>query len=129
MALSSKIGICALHMPPFSCVRFCACLAGADEDTRRAMNKSFQESNGTVLSTNWKEIGSKKTECARMPSCIVQSFVPLLGCLVPYVNTNAIVECYSDVDFCCCLAYVAEPCHLLHRYKPPEGADEKKFEM
>jgi suppressor of G2 allele of SKP1 len=36
--------------------------AGADEDTRRAMNKSFQESDGTVLSTNWKEIGTKKTE-------------------------------------------------------------------
>ena len=40
------------------------------------MNKSFQESNGTVLSTNWKDIGSKPTE-----------------------------------------------------YKPPEGADEKKFEI
>ena len=39
-----------------------ACCAGADEDTRRAMNKSFQESNGTVLSTNWKDIGAKKTE-------------------------------------------------------------------
>ena len=26
------------------------------------MNKSFQESNGTVLSTDWKSIGSKKTE-------------------------------------------------------------------
>ena len=26
------------------------------------MNKSFQESNGTVLSTNWKDIGKKKTE-------------------------------------------------------------------
>ena len=34
----------------------------ADEATRRAMNKSFQESNGTVLSTNWGEIGGKKTE-------------------------------------------------------------------
>ncbi|KAK3251379.1 Cochaperone protein [Cymbomonas tetramitiformis] len=34
----------------------------ADEDTRRAMNKSYQESNGTVLSTNWKEIGTKETE-------------------------------------------------------------------
>ncbi|XP_010925824.2 protein SGT1 homolog [Elaeis guineensis] len=32
----------------------------ADEDTRRAMSKSFIESNGTVLSTNWKEVGSKK---------------------------------------------------------------------
>ena len=31
--------------------------AKADPETRRAMNKSFQESNGTVLSTNWSEIG------------------------------------------------------------------------
>jgi len=34
----------------------------ASEETKRAMNKSFQESNGTVLSTNWSEIGAKKTE-------------------------------------------------------------------
>ncbi|KAL3524333.1 hypothetical protein ACH5RR_017167 [Cinchona calisaya] len=34
----------------------------ADEDTRRAMMKSFVESNGTVLSTNWKEVGLKKVE-------------------------------------------------------------------
>lgn len=34
----------------------------ADEDTRRAMSKSFIESNGTVLSTNWKEVGAKKVE-------------------------------------------------------------------
>lgn len=34
----------------------------ADEDTRRAMQKSYVESNGTVLSTNWKEVGSKKIE-------------------------------------------------------------------
>ncbi|KAL2556167.1 Protein SGT1-like protein B [Forsythia ovata] len=32
----------------------------ADEDTRRAMSKSFLESHGTVLSTNWKDVGSKK---------------------------------------------------------------------
>ncbi|CAN8246489.1 unnamed protein product [Cochlearia groenlandica] len=35
---------------------------GADEDMRRAMNKSFAESNGTVLSTNWKDVGTKKVE-------------------------------------------------------------------
>ena len=34
----------------------------ATPETQRAMNKSFQESNGTVLSTNWSEIGGKKTE-------------------------------------------------------------------
>ncbi|KAF5733121.1 Phosphatase-related [Tripterygium wilfordii] len=34
----------------------------ADEDTRKAMRKSFVESNGTVLSTNWKEVGAKKVE-------------------------------------------------------------------
>jgi len=34
----------------------------ASEETKRAMNKSFQESNGTVLSTNWSEIGSKNTD-------------------------------------------------------------------
>jgi suppressor of G2 allele of SKP1 len=36
--------------------------SSADEDTRRAMNKSFVESNGTVLSTNWKDVGKKKVE-------------------------------------------------------------------
>ncbi len=33
-----------------------------DDNLRRAMNKSFQESGGTVLSTNWDEIKSGKTE-------------------------------------------------------------------
>ncbi|GLC45039.1 hypothetical protein PLESTM_001680100 [Pleodorina starrii] len=37
--------------------------AQGDEDTRRAMMKSFVESNGTVLSTNWNEVGTKKIEC------------------------------------------------------------------
>lgn len=36
--------------------------AKADEDTRRAMNKSFQTSGGTVLSTNWQEVAKKKYE-------------------------------------------------------------------
>jgi len=34
---------------------------GSDE-TRKAMNKSFVESGGTVLSTNWSDVGSKKLE-------------------------------------------------------------------
>lgn len=36
--------------------------AGADPDTRRAMIKSYVESQGTSLSTNWSEVGSKTME-------------------------------------------------------------------
>lgn len=36
--------------------------AGADPDTRRAMMKSFQESNGTSLSTNWEDVGSRHVD-------------------------------------------------------------------
>lgn len=35
---------------------------GADPDTRRAMMKSYQESNGTALSTNWSEVGKGPVE-------------------------------------------------------------------
>ena len=33
-----------------------------DDNLRRAMNKSFQESGGTVLSTNWDEIAKEKSD-------------------------------------------------------------------
>lgn len=36
--------------------------AGADEDTKRAMMKSYIESNGTMLSTNWQEVSKGKME-------------------------------------------------------------------
>eukprot|EP00977_Amphora_coffeiformis_P012541 scaffold3122_cov140-Amphora_coffeaeformis.AAC.7 len=39
--------------------------ANADEDTRRAMIKSYQTSGGTVLSTNWDEVGKKDYEKER----------------------------------------------------------------
>ncbi|KAI0963624.1 hypothetical protein AcW1_000650 [Taiwanofungus camphoratus] len=36
--------------------------ADADEDTRRAMLKSYQESGGTTLSTNWDEVRRSRVE-------------------------------------------------------------------
>lgn len=36
--------------------------AGADPDTKRAMMKSFIESNGTALNTNWEDVSKKKVE-------------------------------------------------------------------
>jgi len=36
--------------------------ANADEETRRAMIKSYQTSGGTVLSTNWSEVSQKDYE-------------------------------------------------------------------
>ncbi|QDS68656.1 hypothetical protein FKW77_001940 [Venturia effusa] len=35
---------------------------GANPETQRAMMKSYQESNGTVLSTNWDEVSKGKVE-------------------------------------------------------------------
>ncbi len=36
--------------------------ADADDDTKRAMMKSYVESKGTALSTDWKQVGSQKVE-------------------------------------------------------------------
>jgi hypothetical protein len=50
--------------------------ADATEDQRRAMIKSYQESNGTSLSTNWEEVSknsfanssSSSADCLTMAS-------------------------------------------------------------
>lgn len=36
--------------------------AGSDPDTQRAMMKSYYESNGTALSTNWDEVRQRRVE-------------------------------------------------------------------
>ena len=36
--------------------------ADANDETKRAMLKSFSESGGTVLSTNWSEVGKGKVD-------------------------------------------------------------------
>lgn len=38
--------------------------ANASDDAKRAMNKSYVESGGTVLSTNWEEVSKNKTPSA-----------------------------------------------------------------
>ncbi|XP_064482288.1 protein SGT1 homolog [Ornithodoros turicata] len=43
--------------------------AEGSDDVKRAMNKSFMESGGTVLSTNWKEVSSKTTP-VKPPDCM-----------------------------------------------------------
>jgi len=36
--------------------------ANGNDETRKAMNKSYVESCGTVLSNNWSDVGAKKVE-------------------------------------------------------------------
>lgn len=48
--------------------------ADSSEETRRAMNKSFMESGGTVLSTNWKEVGEKQVEVKPPDGCEYKTF-------------------------------------------------------
>jgi suppressor of G2 allele of SKP1 len=49
----------------------------ADEDTRRAMMKSYIESNGTALSTNWAEVGKGKVETSP-PGEFLSSFAAVV---------------------------------------------------
>ncbi|BGP33436.1 Cochaperone protein [Rhodotorula toruloides] len=44
--------------------------ADATDDQRRAMIKSYQESNGTALSTDWKDVSKRKVE-TRPPDSMV----------------------------------------------------------
>ncbi|KAI8592241.1 SGS domain-containing protein [Geranomyces variabilis] len=46
----------------------------ATPDTRRAMMKSYVESNGTCLSTNWDEISQKKTEVTPPEGMVAKKF-------------------------------------------------------
>lgn len=43
--------------------------ADASEDTRKAMMKSYYESSGTVLSTNWDEVGAQPVQVRPPDGC------------------------------------------------------------
>ncbi|KAJ3291665.1 Cochaperone protein [Borealophlyctis nickersoniae] len=46
----------------------------ANDDVRRAMMKSYVESNGTCLSTNWEEVGKKKVETSAPDGMVAKKF-------------------------------------------------------
>ncbi|KAJ3129798.1 Protein SGT1 A [Physocladia obscura] len=46
----------------------------ASEDTRRAMVKSYQESGGTTLSTNWEEIGKGEVKVSPPEGMVAKKF-------------------------------------------------------
>ncbi|KAI8322655.1 SGS-domain-containing protein, partial [Martensiomyces pterosporus] len=46
----------------------------ADDDTRRAMMKSYIESNGTALSTDWKNVGKGPVETVPPSDCVAKPF-------------------------------------------------------
>ncbi|GMF99715.1 unnamed protein product [[Candida] boidinii] len=48
--------------------------SNADDDTRRAMMKSYVESNGTALSTDWSEVSKKKVETSPPTGMEARSF-------------------------------------------------------
>ncbi|OWB72090.1 hypothetical protein B5S31_g1791 [[Candida] boidinii] len=48
--------------------------SNADDDTRRAMMKSYVESNGTALSTDWSEVSKKKVETTPPTGMEAKSF-------------------------------------------------------
>lgn len=45
-----------------------------NDETRRAISKSFQESNGTVLSTNWSEVSQSTVDVKPPDGCEFKSW-------------------------------------------------------
>ena len=46
----------------------------ASDETRRAMIKSYTESNGTCLSTNWEDVGKKRVEVTPPDGMVAKKF-------------------------------------------------------
>lgn len=86
-----------------------------DEDTRRAMMKSFVESNGTVLSTNWQEVGAKPVEF-KTPE-VRQAGRQEVGCRGRD----------DEARGCCVEATMHSPLHMF--WCIAQGADVKKWDI
>lgn len=73
----------------------------SDDNTKRAMMKSFTESNGTCLSTNWDEVGKAPVE-TRPPEGMVAKkvrkqqhgvvYTAIKSCLLTHVPTGSIAS-------------------------------------
>ena len=53
----------------------------ADDNTKRAMMKSFTESNGTCLSTNWDEVGKGTVETRPPEGMVARKVFSSYSCL------------------------------------------------
>ncbi|GAA6040550.1 hypothetical protein JCM8097_005459 [Rhodosporidiobolus ruineniae] len=64
--------------------------ADATDDQRRAMIKSYQESNGTALSTDWTDVSKRKVETTPPDSMIAKKSSSRLirSQVTPYVNVE-----------------------------------------
>ena len=73
------------------------------------MNKSFQESNGTVLSTNWKDIGSKKVWHRDQPGLCREHCFGGMTIVLPADGCFQLM----DGDACQCSCARAEKTHMM----------------
>jgi len=69
--------VCSPECPSnLSCSLSLASFLRSLQETRRAMTKSFQESGGTCLSTNWKEVSKTDYKSQIVPPKGLEVYKP-----------------------------------------------------